>query len=149
MTYVRKLPPAHVLRQLRQKGLTLREIAEEYDVTEPAVWRALDRAGLIERRSGFSDILPWSILPQHRSTAVMERFRTILKQQNENPTTDTELRLLTTWLDGLNENNVVVNYHPEAPANAASSKGGFYYVLRERSDAWIIRQPVELPAQKR
>lgn len=142
MTYIRKLPPVHVLRQLRLNGMTLREIATEYDVTEPAVWRALDRAGLIERRAGFQDILPWKVLPEHKSTAIMERFRTILKQKNGLPTTATEERLLATWLEDLQENNVVVNYHPEAPASGASSKGGFYYVERDDADTWIIRNPV-------
>lgn len=141
MPATRKLPPAHVLRQLRLNGWKLKEIADEYDVTEPAVWRALERAGLVEQRASFKDILPWDVLPMHKTTGIMERFRTILKQKNGQETSVTEERLLAEWLKGLNENGVVVNYHSEAPPNAASSKGGFYYSLRNESDEWIIRQP--------
>lgn len=142
MPAVRKLPPAHVLRQLRLDGWKLKEIAEKYDVTEPAVWRALERAGLVEQRAGFKDLLPWNVLPEHKTTGIMERFRTILKQKNGQETSETEERLLAEWLKGMRENGVVVNYHPEAPANSASSKGGFYYTPKLATDEWIIRQPV-------
>lgn len=141
MPALRKLPPAHELRQLRLKGLKLKEIAEMYNVTEPAVWRALERGGMVEIRSSAADMLPWKILPQHKTTAVMERFRTMLKQKNEQAITVTEQRLLDEWLLGLQQNGVVVNYHPDAPPNDASSKGGFYYVPRLPEDKWIIREP--------
>lgn len=144
MPAVRKLPPASVLRQMRLKGMRLKDIAAEYEVTEPAVWRAMERAGLIEHRVHFKDFLPWHVAPEHKTTAIMERFRTMLKQKNGQETTPTEERLLREWLEGLAENNLVVNYHPEAPANAASSKGGFYYTPRLPSDGdSIMRKPVE------
>lgn len=141
MPAVRKLPPAHVLRQLRLKGMKLKEIAAEYDVTEPAVWRAMDRAGLIEHRETFNDFLPWKVAPEHKTTATMERLRTLLKQRNGAPTTLTEERLLRQWLEGLEKHHLVLNYHPEAPANAASSKGGFYYSTRVPTDDGIFRIP--------
>lgn len=141
MSGIKKLPPVEILVDMRTRGMKLKEIAAVYDVGEPAVWRALERAGKIEQKSGWKDLLPWKIEPQHKTTAVMARFRTILKQKNGEVTTDVEDRLLREWLKGLQDNNLVVNYHPEAPANAASSKGGFYYVPREEADEWIIRLP--------
>ena len=136
----KKLPPVEILVDMRTRGMRLKEIGALYDVGEPAVWRALERAGKIQTGSGWKDLLPWRIAPNHKTTAVMARFRTILKQKNGEATTPTEERLLRTWLEGMQENNVVVNYHPEAPANSASSKGGFYYVPRTDADQWIIRE---------
>lgn len=138
MPAVRKLPPANVLRQMRLKGMKLKEIAAEYDVTEPAVWRAMERAGLIAQRETFKDFLPWRVAPEHKTTAIMERLRTMLKQKNGETTTDTEERLLREWIEGLMANDVILNYHPEAPANAASSKGGFYYSPRTPEDGTAV-----------
>ena len=141
MAGTRKLPSTQILIDMRSRGMKLKEIAALYDVGEPAVWRALERAGAIESKSGWKDLLPWKVAPEHKTTAVMARFRTILKQKNGEPTTDVEERLLREWLKGLQDHNLVVNYHPDAPPNAASSKGGFYYVPRQDGDEWIIRLP--------
>lgn len=141
MAGTKKLPPVEILVDMRSRGMKLKEIAAAYDVGEPAVWRALERAGKIEKKSGWAELLPWKVAPQHKTTAVMARFRTILKQKNGDPTTDVEERLLREWLEGLRDNDVVVNYHPDAPPNVASSKGGFYYVPRKDTDEWIIRLP--------
>ncbi len=101
----------------------------------------MERANLIDARPTVSDMLPWKIQNQHKTTAVMERFRTISKQKNGLDTTAEEERLLDNWLRGLADNDVIVNYHPDAPPNDASSKGGFYYVPRAPEDTWIVRLP--------
>ncbi|MDN4612310.1 hypothetical protein [Arthrobacter burdickii] len=97
---------------------------------------------MLETRRTVSDILPWDVAAHHKTTAVMERFRTISKQQNGLDTSPVEERLLEAWLQGLADNDVVVNYHPDAPPNDASSRGGFYYVPRQPRDKWILRAPV-------
>ncbi|MBO0896138.1 hypothetical protein [Arthrobacter sunyaminii] len=137
----RKLPNSTTLRQLRKQGLRLIDIAEQYGVTEAAVWRALDRAGFTKERATYKDVLPWEIADEHKTTAVMDRFRAIAKQKSGGKLSPEEDRLLADWLRELADNDVVVNYHKDAPPNAASRKGGFYYVPRTDADQWLIREP--------
>jgi hypothetical protein len=127
--------------RLRGQGWTQREIAETYGATESAVWKALSRAGYIETQATYKDVLPWDIDESHKAVAVMERFRSIVKQQKGGTLRPDEELLLSRWLRDLEANDLVVNYHPAAPANAASSKGGFYYVPKSPEDDWIIRRP--------
>lgn len=141
MPAVRRLPDITMLRRLRNNGWRLKEIASEYGVTEAAVWKALERAGETEPIPTYKDLIPWDVAKEHRTTAVMERFRSITRQRRGIPLEPAEERLLARWLDGLEENGVVVDYHPDAPPNAASRKGGFFYAPREPSDEWIVRQP--------
>jgi hypothetical protein len=144
MPAIRKLPDSTTLRRLRSQGWRLKDIAETYDVTEAAVWKALERAGLTTPQPTVHDVIPWEIADQHKATAVMERFRSIVKQQKGAALRPEEELLLNRWLRDLKENNVVVAYHPDAPPNAASRKGGFYYVERLPEDDWIIRRPVDV-----
>ncbi|WP_024817007.1 hypothetical protein [Arthrobacter sp. 31Y] len=137
----RLLPDAATLRRMRNNDWRLKDIAKEYGVTEAAVWKALDRANLVQGRTTYSEILPWKILPEHRATNIMVMFRRILRQRKGEVLPENEQRYLDAWLKTLSDSNVVVNYHPEAPPNDASRKGGFYYVERQPTDKWIIREP--------
>lgn len=137
----RKLPDNTVLRTLRAQGYLLKDIAEEYDVTEAAVWKALERAGYTDRKETYQDIVPWDIDPKHRSTAITQRFRSIMRLKRGTPLNQTEEHLLNTWLQSMKDNNVVLDYHPDAPPNDASRLGGFFYTPRLPEDEWIIRMP--------
>jgi hypothetical protein len=95
-------------------------------------WNANDAA---------AELLPWKVRKQHLNSDIMRRFRTIARQQNDQPTTDHEEDLLHAWLEALSELNVVVAYHPNTPPNIASSEGGFSYVDRRPEDVWIVRDP--------
>lgn len=141
MPAVRKLPDNTTLRQLRAQGWRLIDIAKEYGVTEAGVWKALERAGFTKERATYKDVLPWEIADEHKATAIMDRFRAITKQHAGGELNPEEDRLLKEWLYELADNDVVVAYHKDAPANSASRKGGFYYVPREPQDEWIIRMP--------
>lgn len=141
MPAIRKLPDSTTLRRLRAQGFTQKEIAETYGASESAVWKALQRAGYINPQKTYKDILPWNISEAHKATAVMERFRSIVKKEKGAPLRPEEEAQLQRWLDDLHANELVVNYHPEAPANSASTKGGFYYVPKTEDDDWIIRRP--------
>lgn len=142
MSGFRELPDAATLHRLREQGWRLTDIAEKYGVTESGVWRALERANMIEGRSTYRDILPWIVSQEHQSTAVMKKFRTMLHQREGREIAPADLAALNKWLAQLEEAGLVVNYHPEAPANDASSKGGFYYTERKPEDSGIIRRPV-------
>jgi hypothetical protein len=145
MAAERKLPDSTTLRQLRAQGWKLKQIAEKFGVTEPAVWKALERAGFTDTKETYQDLLPWEIHPRHRSTAIAQRFRAIMRQKRGQTLNPTEQHLLDTWLQVMKDNNVVLNYHPDAPENDASRLGGFYYVPREPQDKWIVRMPEEKP----
>lgn len=142
MPAIRKLPDSTTLRRLRAQGFTQKEIAETYGASESAVWKALQRAGYTNPQQTYKDLLPWDIDEAHKATAIMERFRSIVKQRKGAPLRPDEQVLLDRWMDDLKANNLVVNYHPEAPANTASTKGGFYYVPKAETDDWIIRRPL-------
>lgn len=144
MPAVRRLPDSTTLRRLRSQGWRLKDIAETYDVTEAAVWKALERAGYTTPQKTVNDIIPWDVADKHKSTAIMERFRSIVKQQKGALLRANEEQLLNRWLHDLTTNNVVVAYHPDAPPNAASRKGGFYYTERTPEDEWIIRKPLDI-----
>lgn len=77
----RKLPDATTLRLLWANGWRLVDIAGKFGVTEAGVRRALERAGVALGRATYRDILPWVISPEHKSTEIMWRFRSILKQR--------------------------------------------------------------------
>jgi hypothetical protein len=141
MPAIRKLPDSTTLRRLRTQGHTQKDIADAYGASESAVWKALQRAGYTDPQMTYKDILPWEIEEAHKATAVMERFRSIVKQKKGAPLRPDEEVLLNRWLGDLEANNMVVNYHPAAPANSASTKGGFYYVPKGVEDDWIIRRP--------
>ena len=81
MPTVRKLPDTTTLRRLRNQGWTQKRIAETYGASESAVWKALQRAGYIEPQITYKEILPWDVAEAHKATAVMERFRSIVKQR--------------------------------------------------------------------
>ncbi|WP_372699098.1 hypothetical protein [Arthrobacter sp. JSM 101049] len=142
MAAPRKLPEARILLELRDRGMTLAGIAELYGVTESGVQRALARAEANAGRRTYRDILPWAIDVAHRSTAVMGHIRVLARLRSGLEVPERDLSALHAWLDWLEEHQLVLNYHPEAPPNPASRIGGFYYMQRRPGDEWIIRQPV-------
>jgi hypothetical protein len=142
MPAVRKLPDNTTLRQLRAQGWTIGQIGDKYGVTEAAAWKALERAGFTETVETYRDIMPWDIDPKHRSTAIVQRFRSLMKIKKGIPLNPTEQHLLDAWIKVMKENNVVLDYHPEAPPNDASRLGGFFYTPRRKADGdGIIRRP--------
>ena len=143
MAGVRKLPDEKTLRQMRDQGMMLKDIAELYGVTTAGVWKALEEANLTRTRHTYHEYLPWKVERKHQALQIMEQFRRLIKRQNKEKLNDVEERRLNKWLTALKEDNVVVNYHPDAPPNAAGTTGGFYYVPRHPLDdpTSIIRTP--------
>lgn len=142
MPAIRKLPDKATLRRMRTQGWTQKRIAETYGVSESAVWKALMRAGYTEPLATYKDIIPWEIADEHKAVAIMERFRAIVKQNKGAKLRPEEESRLQQWLRDLEASGLVVSYHKAAPPNAASSKGGFFYVPKDvGQDDWIIRRP--------
>ena len=134
------LPDATVLRRLRNRGMTYKEIAELYGVTESGVWRAFDRASLIKARSTYRDVVPWKVDRKFARTEVMRHLRTMAKMQAELPVTSTDEQSLLRWLDHMKEDGVVLAYHPDAPPNDAAGVGGFYYTERQEGEEGWFRE---------
>lgn len=142
MSAPRKLPDKSTLRQMRSQGMRLKDIAAQYDTTESAVWNALDRAGFTPmRQETYRDLMPWDVDPKHRSTAITQRFRSMMRLKRGVELNPTEQHLLDTWLLAIQQANVVVAYHVDAPPNDASRLGGFFYTERYPEDEWIVRVP--------
>lgn len=142
MAAPRKLPDRLTLAILRDKGWRLKDIAAEYDVSEVAVWKAMNK-GNLTRGYNYRDYLPWEVEKRHQSSKPMVHFRNIMRQRNGEVLDTGAERRLSRWLQDLEDSNVVVAYHPACPPNPASSSGGFYYVERKPTDRWIIREPKE------
>ncbi|MGG5173897.1 hypothetical protein ACQQCD_02595 [Pseudarthrobacter sp. J1763] len=135
-----KMPDPQTLRSLREHGWRLHDIAQEYGVTESAVWRALEEAAKDNPIETKVHKLPWVVAEQHQKSAMaglINCFFRILSGQEEDPQNKVDVQ---EWLKHLRENDLVVNYHPEAPANPASTLGGFYYTPRLPQDVWIFRE---------
>lgn len=141
----RKLPEVRTLVRMRNKGMTLKEIGDLYDTTEGGVWAALNEAGETTERHTYKEVIPFEIDERHKYLQIMEQFRRCVKLMNGGNLTDVDRRRLTKWLLAMQEDGVIVNYHPEAPAkdNALSPiKGGFYYSVRQTEDGdSVVRIP--------
>jgi transcriptional regulator with XRE-family HTH domain len=143
MPAIKKLPDSATLNRLRKQGWTQKELAETYKVSPSAVWKALQRGGYTESVPTYRELIPWQVEDVHKTTAIMERFRSIVKQKHGGVLEEDEEIRLNRWLRDLEANGLVVAYHPDAPPNSASSKGGFYYTQRKPEDDWIVRRPAE------
>jgi hypothetical protein len=135
------LPPADVIHELRLQGWRLADIAEQYEVSVSAVQKALRRAGLADELVTYRHVVPWKVDPKLANTAVMQRLRSIAKQKQGVPLDSEEQRLLEEWFELLAENNLVLDYHPDAPPNDASTLGGWFYRTRVPEDQDFYRAP--------
>lgn len=137
----RKLPPIEELERLYREGHTYAEIGDMYGATKTAVSKKFERAGRTPKRVTYRDLLPWKIAPEHRNAALMRRVRAMANKQSGIAISVNEERLLAEWITGMTEAGMILNYHPEAPPNAASTAGGFYYSPRKNGEAGLFRLP--------
>lgn len=136
-----KLPSVDEIEALLNLGHTYEEIGKMYDSTRTAVHKKLSRSGKLRRQPTYRDLVPWKVLPEHRTGSVMRRVRSLAAKQLGKRLEPSEERLLDEWLLGMEEAGVILNYHPEAPSNAASANGGFYYSPRRPGEVGLFRAP--------
>lgn len=136
-----KLPSVDKIEALLNLGHTYEEIGAMYDVTRTAVHKKVSKSGKLRRQPTYRDMLPWKVLPEHRTASVMKRVRALAAKQLGKSIDINEERLLDEWILGMNESGVILNYHPEAPSNVASAKGGFYYSPRREGEVGLFRVP--------
>lgn len=140
MAAPRRLPPVEELERLVALH-TYEEVGQMYGVGRSAVYRALSRANRIKKAPDYRDVVPWAVEEQHRGAGVMRRIRELVKKQQGIPLSTAEERLLNEWIEGMLKEGVILNYHPEAPPNAAASTGGFYYSPRREGEEGLFRSP--------
>lgn len=140
----RKLPSSETLMRLKGQGWTWKQIGDQYGVTEAAAWKAGSLSRNWKPRKTITDLLPWEVSPEHKAVAIMERFRSILKEERGELLDAKDARLLNQWRSDMDEADLVVDYHPAAPSNSASRKGGFFYTPRRGGEVGYIRYPSEL-----
>lgn len=139
----RKLPAGETLLRLQDQGWKLSQIGERYGVTEAAVWNAVSKLRDWKPRKTVNDLLPWEVDDAHKAVAIMARFRSMLKEERGDQLSVDEARLLNVWRHDMDEAGLVVDYHPDAPPNSASRKGGFFYTPRLPGEVGYIRRPSE------
>ncbi|MGI5245443.1 hypothetical protein [Dactylosporangium sp. CA-139066] len=125
------LPDSGTLAQMR-RTMTIKEIADEYGVSEVAVYKQLNAAGLTKARPPKSH--PWTLKKEHEQTRPAIMLRALARRERGEELPAQKSRSLDIWLDELDRLKVVVDYDPDAGPNPASPiYGGFVY--RERLDS--------------
>src|SRR5699024_8113254 len=123
----------------------------ECRVAEPDPWcRKCGTEGVmrdtVARRlahATYRDLVPWKVLEVHRTACLMKRVRSLAARQLGKTLDPTEVRLLNEWILNLSTKNLILDYHPAAPRNDASSTGGFYYAVRKPGEKGLFRAPAE------
>lgn len=136
MAAPRLLPDKTTLERLRRQGVTYREIADQYGVTESAVYQRLKADGLANDQTvSHKALIPWVVKEEHRHTHPALMLRTLSRRQQGLPNSEARNRMLDKWLAEVKEADVVVCYDPDMWPNPASPiTGGWWYSRRRKSD---------------
>ncbi len=140
MAAPRKLPSRAVLLQLREGGLSYAQIADQYGVTEGAVYWQLRDAGAVKTRADHSKYLPWMVKTEHAHARPATVLRYLSRREHAekgmaDPLPEAKSRMVDKWLAEVKDADVVVCYSRDMPPNPASPKtGGFYYSKRRPED---------------
>lgn len=136
MAAPRKLPDTTTLERLRRNGATYKDIAEQFDVTETAVYLRLKAEGLTEERKvSHSELIPWKVKIEHQHDHPALMLRCLSRRRQGLGNSAARDSMLDLWLDQVEAASVVVMYDPDAPANPASPvHGGWFYARRKPSD---------------
>lgn len=118
MTGRRQLPPVEDLREMRDAGMSLREIADRvFDltgetVTKSGISAALVRAGAGKDLVRYEDLIPWRVQMQHQKQYHLRMLRLEGRRRAGHPLEPGQERRLQSWLDDLKLENAVIHYNP-------------------------------------
>lgn len=147
MPALRRLPDITTLKRWTDEGLTQEQmcalIYEEtgYRPRRSSISAALSRAGLSVDGNRYEDTIPWRVKNEHLREYPPRMLRLLGRRRSGLDLNEDEDRRLDSWLSRLDNENAVVAYDPEAPAE------GFVYVEREPNDPEDIpirRRPVQI-----
>lgn len=88
----------------------------------------------------------WAIEDRDRNTSVMRRLGVHNRRDLGLDVPAADAQALDAWIADMADVGVVLDYHPEAPPNDACRTGGFFYRLREATDATFFRRHPAAPA---
>jgi hypothetical protein len=133
------------------KGMTHQEIRDEIErvwhvnVSRSTVSVAIMRAGLSEEGQRYRDTVPWKVRMVHATEYPVRMLRLLGRQRAGLPLDRNEAKRLTSWLEMLDRERVVIAYCPDALDE------GFHYVdekYRQGPNADIpIRVKILLPEE--
>lgn len=143
MPSVRKLPDDATLLGMADSGMSNKEIAAQYGVTDEAVRLQLSRLGFRRgpARPDHSRYLPWRVRSDHVSDVLARRLRSYSRVQQGRPLSVSEQRLLDEWkqfMDGDNPYGLPLSVHYDRMDDE-----GFWLEPRQAGDRDYIHPPLE------
>jgi hypothetical protein len=143
----KRLPDQDV-RDMVEEGKTNKEIAQSLlgpphyiEVTPEAIGMWKRRRGYPATTLRYDDLLPWVVHESHAKLYAATMLRMEARRRRGLPLTERNQKLLSSWLQKLKEQNVVVWYEENDPTGQ-----GWYYFPREDRDTDIIRKPEHMVA---
>lgn len=141
MTGRRVLPPASELKRMRDRGMSLRAIADHIfettgeKVTPAAVSASLSRAGYALEVPRYDELIPWRIQMRHQKHFFVRMLRLEGRRRSGGELKPEDERRLDDFIEELRENGAVIHYNPDYGTE------GFYAVPARPVDTDLIRVP--------
>lgn len=124
------------MARLRRQGVTYKQIAEQYGVTETAVYLRLKADGLAgDQKVSHKELIPWVVKGEHHHAHPALMLRVLSRERQGLGNSQPRKRMLDKWLAEIKAADVVVCYDPDMPPNPASPiTGGWWYSRRRKGD---------------
>lgn len=139
------VPGPEEMRAYLARGLSQSRIADEWE-RDSGIWVARSAIGMAIKRYGlksaegcprYDDLIPWHVLPQHRTNRELKYLRLEGRSRRGLPLSEGEARRLQDWLYELTSMPAgVVAYD-------ATTSQGFFWLRRREDDVDIVRRPVD------
>lgn len=123
----KKLPDIQRLIELREEGMTYKQIAEwverktHVSVSPATVGSALSRAGKTTPANRYENHLPWVVRVQHVGAYPARMLRALGRRHAGLPLSDLDNHRLDSWLNEMREKHALVVYSPD-------TEEGFHYI---------------------
>lgn len=142
MTGRRVLPSTDELKRMRDRGMSLRQIADHvFDttgekVTPAAISASLARAGHALTPQRYEELIPWRVQMRHQKHFYIRMLRLEGRRRAGLELRPEDERRLNDFIEELRDNRAVIHYNPEYGTD------GFYAVpARPGVDTDLIRVP--------
>lgn len=136
MARPRVLPTNSELVEMRDRGLTHQQIADEVfrrtnqRIARSTVSVALMRAGEATHHKRYNEAIPWTVPAEYGSEYPLRMLRLLGRRQHGAAMTVDEEQRLESWLGRLRDNGEVVGFCPDSP----DGEPGFHYLPIEAKD---------------
>jgi hypothetical protein len=135
------LPDMEVIEKLMGQNFSYAEIGALYGVTANAVYKKRARAARTNKRNRFDAEVPWVVSAGHDNATAVRYLRLLAKRNRGLEVAEDDGRRLDQWLKMLAENNYVIGYDPNLPADhnangiaAYGPHGGWFIAFRDEVD---------------